>query len=107
LALVLFTLGAVVQASSFTIVQMNVGRFLIGLGVRSTSTIVLLYIAEISPARFRGRMISVDMIFLGTGSVLAYALDAAFYRVENSWRYMVALGAIPSTLLGVFLFFCE
>ncbi|KYG41882.1 hypothetical protein M433DRAFT_147295 [Acidomyces richmondensis BFW] len=28
------------------------------------------------------------MIFLGTGSVLAYALDAAFYRVENSWRYM-------------------
>ncbi|KXL48247.1 MAG: hypothetical protein FE78DRAFT_77391 [Acidomyces sp. 'richmondensis'] len=69
--------------------------------------IVPLYIAEISPARFRGRMISVDMIFLGTGSVLAYALDAAFYRVENSWRYMVALGAIPSTLLGVFLFFCD
>lgn len=51
-------------------------------------------------------MISVDMVFLGTGSVLAYALDAAFYRVPHGWRYMVGLGAVPSTLLGLFLFFC-
>ena len=68
--------------------------------------IVPLYIAEISPARYRGRMISVDMIFLGTGSVLAYAMDAAFEHVAHGWRYMVGLGAVPSILLGVFLFWC-
>ncbi|KAI6802370.1 myo-inositol transporter [Hortaea werneckii] len=85
---------------------MSVGRFLIGLGVGSASMIVPLYIAEISPARFRGRMISIDMIFLGTGSVLAYAFDAAFYKVNHGWRYMVGLGALPSILLGVFLFLC-
>jgi SP family myo-inositol transporter-like MFS transporter 13 len=68
--------------------------------------IVPLYIAEISPARFRGRMISIDMIFLGTGSVLAYAMDAAFEHVPHGWRYMVGIGAVPSILLGVFLFFC-
>ncbi|KAI7090494.1 myo-inositol transporter [Hortaea werneckii] len=105
-ASVLFTLGAIVQATSFTVAQMSVGRFLIGLGVGSASMIVPLYIAEISPARFRGRMISIDMIFLGTGSVLAYAFDAAFYKVEHGWRYMVGLGALPSILLGVFLFLC-
>jgi SP family myo-inositol transporter-like MFS transporter 13 len=51
-------------------------------------------------------MISVDMIFLGGGSVLAYALDAAFSNVAHGWRYMVALGAVPSILLGVFMFWC-
>ncbi|KAK3641103.1 hypothetical protein LTR56_011549 [Elasticomyces elasticus] len=105
-ASVLFTLGAVVQSSSYSIAQMSVGRLLIGLGVGSASMIVPLYIAEISPARFRGRMISIDMIFLGTGSVLAYAFDAAFYKVPHGWRYMIAMGAIPSICLGAFLFLC-
>ncbi|KAK4542334.1 hypothetical protein LTR36_006790 [Oleoguttula mirabilis] len=105
-ASVLFTIGAVVQASSYTIAQMGVGRVLVGLGVGSASMIVPMYIAEISPARFRGRMISIDMIFLGTGSVLAYALDAAFQHVHEGWRYMVGLGAVPSILLGCFLFLC-
>jgi MFS transporter, SP family, solute carrier family 2 (myo-inositol transporter), member 13 len=31
-------------------------------------------------------MISIDMIFLGTGSVLAYAMDAAFQNVAHGWR---------------------
>ncbi|KAH7070690.1 myo-inositol transporter [Paraphoma chrysanthemicola] len=105
-ASVLFTVGAIVQAASYTIAQMSVGRFLIGLGVGSASMIVPVYIAEISPARFRGRMISIDMIFLGTGSVLAYAFNAAFQSVPHGWRYMVGLGAAPSILLGVFLFWC-
>lgn len=105
-ASVLFTLGALVQATAYTIAQMSVGRLLIGLGVGSASMIVPLYIAEISPARFRGRMISVDMIFLGTGSVLAYAMDAAFQHVPQGWRYMIGVGGVPSTLLGILLFWC-
>lgn len=38
-ASVLFTLGAVVQASSYTIAQMCVGRLLVGLGVGSASMV--------------------------------------------------------------------
>jgi SP family myo-inositol transporter-like MFS transporter 13 len=51
-------------------------------------------------------MISVDMIFLGAGSVLAYAFDAAFAHVAHGWRYMVGVGAVPSIILGVLLFWC-
>lgn len=51
-------------------------------------------------------MISVDMIFLGTGSVLAYAFAAAFANVAHGWRYMIGLGGIPSIILGVLLFWC-
>ncbi|KAG5657375.1 hypothetical protein KAF25_005939 [Fusarium avenaceum] len=105
-ASVLFTLGAVVQAASYSLVQMCVGRVLVGLGVGSASMIIPLYIAEIAPAKYRGRMISIDMVFLATGSLLAYAFDAAFYKVPHGWRYMVGLGGIPSVLLGVLLFWC-
>lgn len=38
-AAVLFTLGAVIQSTSYTIIQMAVGRVLIGLGVGSASTV--------------------------------------------------------------------
>lgn len=38
-ASVLFTLGAIIQATSYTIAQMSVGRFSIGLGVGSASTV--------------------------------------------------------------------
>lgn len=40
-ASVLFTIGAVIQASSYTIIQMCIGRVLIGLGVGSASTVSL------------------------------------------------------------------
>ncbi|KAF4774628.1 myo-inositol transporter [Colletotrichum scovillei] len=105
-ASILFTIGALLQATSFTIAQMTVGRLVIGFGVGSASMIVPLYIAEISPARFRGRMISIDMIFLGAGSVLAYAFAAAFNTTAHGWRYMVGIGGVPSIILGILLFWC-
>ncbi|KAK1635828.1 hypothetical protein BDP81DRAFT_482035 [Colletotrichum phormii] len=95
-ASVVFTIGALLQATSFTIAQMTVGRLVIGFGVGSATMIVPLYIAELSPARFRGRMISIHMIFLGAGSVLAYAFAAAFNTTAHGWRYMVGLGGVPS-----------
>jgi Sugar (and other) transporter len=42
-ASLLFTLGAIVQASSYTIAQMSVGRLLIGLGVGSASMVRFLF----------------------------------------------------------------
>ncbi|KAH6878534.1 hypothetical protein BKA58DRAFT_308226 [Alternaria rosae] len=72
-----------------------------------TAHIVPVYIGERSPTRVRRRMVSVDMIFIGTGSVLAYAFDSAFQHVPYGWRYVVSLGAWPCILLGLFLFMCS
>ncbi|VUC32490.1 unnamed protein product [Clonostachys rosea] len=105
-ASILFTIGALIQATSYTIAQMSAGRILVGLGVGSASMIIPLYIAEISPAKYRGRMISIDMIFLGTGSLLAYAFNAAFGKVPHGWRYIVGLGGTSSIILGVLLIWC-
>ncbi|CAI7616023.1 unnamed protein product [Penicillium bialowiezense] len=46
----LFTVGAALQASAYSIPQMAVGRFVVGLGVGSAAMIVPLYVAELAPA---------------------------------------------------------
>ena len=54
---VLFTVGALIQAASYSFAQMCVGRLVVGFGVGSAAMIAPLYIAEIAPTKYRGRMI--------------------------------------------------
>jgi len=56
----LFIIGAILQAAAYSVAQMTVGRLIVGLGVGSAAMIVPLYIAEVTPARYRGRMIGLD-----------------------------------------------
>ncbi|RFU32759.1 hypothetical protein B7463_g3576, partial [Scytalidium lignicola] len=105
-AAVLFTLGAVIQASSFSLIQMATGRAVIGLGVGSAAMIVPVYIAEISPARHRGRMVSIDVISITGGQCVSYIFGVGFQYVNGGWRYITALGAVPSIVLGALLLVC-
>jgi SP family myo-inositol transporter-like MFS transporter 13 len=102
----LFTIGAVIQAASYTFAQMCVGRFIVGLGVGSAAMIAPLYIAEIAPTKYRGRMIGLNNMSITGGQVLSYGLGAGFAYVPNGWRYMVGLGGVPSIVLACLLPFC-
>ncbi|KAJ5105900.1 hypothetical protein NUU61_003247 [Penicillium alfredii] len=102
----LFTIGAALQASAYTIAQMAVGRFVVGLGVGSAAMIVPLYVAELAPAQVRGRLIGLNNISITGGQVLSYAIGAAFASVDNGWRYMVGLGGVPSIILACLLPWC-
>ncbi|CAG8929607.1 unnamed protein product [Penicillium salamii] len=102
----LFTIGAALQGSAYTIPQMAVGRFVVGLGVGSAAMIVPLYVAELAPAQARGRLIGLNNICITGGQVLSYALGAAFANVDHGWRYMVGLGGVPSIILAVLLPWC-
>lgn len=99
----LFTVGAVLQAASYSIAQMTVGRFVVGLGVGSAAMVVPLYVAELAPAKARGQLIGLNNISITLGQVIAYALGAAFASVSGGWRYMVGLGGVPSILLLIVL----
>ncbi|KAI9038969.1 uncharacterized protein KD926_010070 [Aspergillus affinis] len=102
----LFTVGAVLQGAAYTIAQMTVGRFVVGLGVGSAAMVVPLYVAELAPAKARGRLIGLNNISITLGQVIAYALGAAFASVPNGWRYMVGLGGLPSVMLACMLPWC-
>ncbi|KAK7432226.1 hypothetical protein QQZ08_001171 [Neonectria magnoliae] len=100
---VLFLAGSVIQAASFTVVQMAVGRFVVGLGVGSAAMIIPLYIGEIAPAKYRGRMIAFDNFSVAFGQLVSYALGAALTDAAHGWRWMVAIGGVPPIILACLL----
>ncbi|KAL9109912.1 MAG: hypothetical protein Q9227_005435 [Pyrenula ochraceoflavens] len=102
----LFTIGAILQAASFSLAQMTVGRLVVGFGVGSAAMIVPMYIAEVSPAKYRGRMIGLDNMSITGGQLISYGIGAVFASVAGGWRYMVGGGAVPAIVLGCLLPFC-
>ena len=68
--------------------------------------ILPLYVAEIAPAKSRGKLIGLNNMSITGGQVISYAIGAAFASVDHGWRYMVGLGAVPAIVLAVLLPFC-
>jgi SP family myo-inositol transporter-like MFS transporter 13 len=96
-----FILGAVIQAITQTVAGMIIGRSVVGLAVGAGSFVAPLYIAELAPAPFRGRLITLNVLFITIGQVIAYIVGWAFVEWGNQdtgWRWMVGLGAVPAGL---------
>ncbi|KAF2480992.1 MFS transporter [Neohortaea acidophila] len=103
---VLFVVGAILQATAFSIAQMVIGRLVVGFGVGSAAMVVPLYIAEIAPTKVRGRLIGLNNMSITGGQVVSYGIGAAFAHTDNGWRWMVGLGAVPAIILACLLPFC-
>lgn len=103
---IVFSIGAIIQAAAYSVAQMTVGRFIVGLGVGSAAMVIPLYIGELAPAKYRGRMIAFDNMSVTLGQLISYALGAGFTEVAHGWRYMVALGVVPALILAALLPMC-
>lgn len=101
----LFVIGTVLQTAAYSVAQFAVGRFIVGLGVGSASMIAPLFIGEIAPAQYRGRMIAFNNLSVTFGQLVASGLGAGFQYVKGpGWRATVAIGAVPAlTLAGLLL----
>lgn len=82
-------------------------RFIGGLGIGGSSVLGPMYIAEISPAKWRGRLVGFFQFNVVFGILLAYFSNyliglAGFGGVE--WRWMLGVAAIPAGLFFVTLF---
>ncbi|GAA6002131.1 uncharacterized protein JCM10292_000770 [Rhodotorula paludigena] len=106
LADIIFIVGAIIQAVAYgpnSYWVMAVGRLIIGFGVGLASLIVPLYIGELAPTALRGRLVTLNVVAITAGQVIAYCLNLAFQDVAHGWRYMVGLGAVPPALQLVML----
>ncbi len=109
---VLFFISAVGTAVPRTITAFIIYRILGGLGVGAASIASPMYIAEISPARIRGRMVSINQFAIVTGFLVVYFVnyfialqgDAA-WNEQTGWRWMFGSEALPALLLLILLFF--
>lgn len=82
-------------------------RFIGGLGVGGASVVSPLYIAEISPARLRGRMVAITQFNIVLGILLAFASNyviAAMDLGTITWRWMFGVEAFPALAFYLLLF---
>jgi sugar porter (SP) family MFS transporter len=82
-------------------------RFLGGLGIGGSSVLAPVYLAELAPARLRGRLVGLFQINIVAGILLAYASNYAVARLIESgeaWRWQFGVATIPALLFALFLF---
>jgi sugar porter (SP) family MFS transporter len=104
---VLYTLSALGSALSQSWYSLLVFRFIGGLAVGGSSVMAPMYIAEISPANLRGRLVAVFQFNVVTGILVAFLSNWLIdtYAENYSWRWMLGIMAVPSIIYFVLLFF--
>ncbi|KAG9246772.1 general substrate transporter [Calycina marina] len=108
LADIAFVAGALIQAISGSVWLMVLGRATIGLAVGAGSFVVPLYIAELAPAPFRGRLVTLNILFVTIGQVVAYVIGWIFVQFgdeHTGWRWIVGLGAVPAIVQALVMTF--
>lgn len=80
-------------------------RFLSGLSIGASSVVAPVYISEIAPAKYRGRLVISFQMNVVTGILLAYLSNYLLQGVggENDWRWMLGIVAIPSLLFSLIM----
>jgi len=109
---ILFLISSVGTAIPKEFIVFVVFRILGGIGVGIASMASPMYIAEITPARIRGRMVSVNQFAIITGMLIIYFVNYFIvlqgdeaWNISSGWRWMFASGAIPSALFLFLLIF--
>ncbi|KAI1815698.1 putative MFS myo-inositol transporter [Poronia punctata] len=105
---VLFVFGAVIQALSITVSHMVLGRSIVGLAIGAASFVTPLYLAELAPASHRGMVVTMNVLSITMGQVIAYVFGWLFAvrgDPNTGWRLLVGLGAVPAAVQCVLLFF--
>lgn len=102
----MFTLSAVFSALPQTLLQLIAARFLGGIAVGIASVLSPVYIAELAPARIRGRLVGINQFTIVIGILLTYISNWLLVDIgPNNWRWMFAVEAFPSVLFFIALFF--
>ncbi len=117
-AAVFFLVSAILSAIAPNFIFLVFARMLGGFGVGAALIIAPMYIAEVSPARLRGSMVSFNQLNIVVGISLAFFTnylilsldDSASTWVtnlginENNWRWMLGLEALPAVIYFLALF---
>jgi sugar porter (SP) family MFS transporter len=64
-----------------------------------------MYIAEITPPRIRGGVVSFNQLMITSGILVAYIVDWGFAPFSNNWRWMFALAVVPGAALAIGMYF--
>lgn len=101
---VIFIIGSVACALSWSVASMIVGRALMGLAIGIAAFTSPLYLSEIASENTRGAMISTYQLMITVGIFLAFISDTLF-SYHGQWRWMFGVIAIPGVLFVIGVLF--
>lgn len=101
----LFTVSAVLSGLPRNYWELIIARAIGGFGVGIASVLSPVYIAEMSPAHVRGRLVAVNQLAIVVGILVCYFSNWLLVGVgENAWRWMFVVEAVPAFLFTLALF---
>jgi MFS transporter, SP family, xylose:H+ symportor len=103
---VLYSVGALGSALAWSWYSFLAFRLLGGLAVGGASVVSPMYIAEISPARLRGRLVAVQQLNIVLGILAAFLSNYLIARLNLGaleWRWMLGIQVVPSALFLLLL----
>ena len=113
---VFFTVSAVATGLFNDFTLFNIARFVGGVGIGVASALAPMYIAEVSPAQIRGRMVSLNQMTIVLGILAAQVVnlflardtavaESQAWNVEWGWRWMFWAETLPAALFLLMSFF--
>ena len=102
---VLYLVGAVGSGLAPNVGTFIVARVIGGLGIGISTVVAPMYISEIAPPKYRGRLAGMFQFNIVFGILIAFVSNALLAGIgENAWRWMLGVAAFPSLLYAVFCF---
>ena len=102
----LYLISALGSALAPEVYSFMAFRFLGGLGVGVASVTAPMYISEISPAKFRGRLVALFQFNIVFGILVAFTSNYFLEGIsENDWRWMLGIEAIPAFIYSILVNF--
>jgi len=104
---VMYILSAVGCAFAWSWPSLMVFRFIGGLGIGGSSVLGPVYIAELAPATWRGRLVGVFQINIVVGILIAYFSNyviSAMGLGATEWRWELGIAGVPAALFLTLLY---
>ena len=104
---VLYTVSALGCAFAWNWPSLMVFRFIGGLGIGASSVLGPVYIAELAPAKWRGRLVGAFQFNVVFGILVAYTsnyLIRLLHLGAAEWRWQVGVAAVPAAIFLALLF---
>ena len=110
-----YALSALLSAYAISYEMLYIARMIGGLAFGAALILAPTYIAEISSAKNRGKLVSIQQLNIVLGFFAAFLSNYYFNKLnttgdsiftdENVWRWMLGVELIPAVLYFIFLFF--
>lgn len=111
----LYAISAVFSALAISYEMLYIARMIGGLAFGAALVLAPMYIAEISSAENRGKLVAIQQLNIVLGFFVAFlsnyffnkytTSESTFLTDENVWRWMLGVELIPALLYFIFLFF--